>query len=314
LWDCSSVNAWAELAPSSQQTSLSAAADPTVGDNPTSSDSFRSTLILTYLATHQSDGEHGSDIKRVALRDNPAKHDLAGRYAHTQFDLHAYTALQHTPIRSLLIVSGESWLFGKKLENEDEFHAAKTHLREWVDSGKALTALWHATALLRVVFRVGPEIEVQSGSEKGIEDGVKGMLHEQWCIYIAALVCWACTFDESVLTGSFAGSSIASTSFNSPVTPAPTFPTTATSSSAPGYPPLLDSLAADAELRTFLQTMDVDEISALQPALAKVKRQTRAMLEAVRTKKINGSLGGLLDEAGGVLYRLVEGRSMLSTF
>jgi Fungal specific transcription factor domain len=337
LWECRSVEDWAELAAPNQHTNLSAAAESIAYDNATSLDSFRARLIVAYLCTHQSRNVTDAGLELAAFGENLNKDDPVGRHIHTKFDIHAHTAAQNTPLRSLLIVSGESWLFGKKLEKEHDFHTAKARLREWVSSKQAEVALWHATQLLRLVFHVESQEVVMSppaADEMGSQDREMKLLHEQWCIYLAALICWACAFNENETP--------ASSSFTSPPPPPPppppnpstssiiedptsvsgtTTPSTLTSSSARGYPLLLDPMEADAELHHFLQTTtitDVDAVGALPAALAaRVRGQSqtvRGLLEAVRTRKISGPLGGLLNEATAVLHRLVEGRSRLSWF
>ena len=308
------MEAWAELATSKQQTSkqqvnLSAGADPTVYEKSSSMDPFRSRLIHTYLATSQSNNERNPDTEVAAFCQSLTRHDHPRNYAHTRFDKHAHTAAQHTPIRSLLIVSGESWLFGKKVEKEDDFRAAKAQLREWVGSSKAQAAWWHAAALLRLVLILQPD----PARDIGIQDHTMGMLHEGWCVYIAALTSWAGAFDGSAATRPFAPSPVASTSLDRPITtPGPSSATPGPS--ATGYPPLMNAIDADAEMRRFLQVTDVEKATDLPAARLKLKGQSRGLLEVVRMRTINGSLGGLLNEASGVLYRLVEGRSGLSRF
>lgn len=314
LWECRKVEDWAELSKRFEDISLSAAADPTMYDHPQSLDPFRSRLILAYLSISSSGAAANADVELAAFCEKLARHNLSGRYAPTEFDIHFHIAAQNTPIRSLLTVSGESWIFGKKLENECEFRSAKSCLREWVGSSNAYAALWHGTALLRMVFTLEPDHLGRSAHELGLRDREMNMLHEQWCIYIAALICWACAFDGSASEPvSLTGSSTTSTSTDSPSIPELAHlsiaPPTATA-----YPPPMDPVEADAEMRTFLQATDVDEFAHLQTALIQVRGRTKGLLEAVRTRKISGSLGSLLDEASGVLYRLVEGRSRLSHF
>lgn len=317
LWECDSVERWSELATTSQQLNLSTTADPTMYSNPGSLDPFRSSLILAYLATIRPTDEGDPDVKLTNFCEHLAQHELLGRYAHAEFDVHAHIAVKSTPIRSLLIVSGESWLFGKKLEIEDDFHAARSRLREWVGSDRAHAALWHATALLRMVFTVtGPGNSLaQSAGDAGSQEREMKMLHGPWSVYIAALICWACAFDETSSTESLASSSMASASTNSPLVSCTTSPSVATSTSTTaGYPPLMDAIEVETQMRRFLQTTDVCGVSELPAALAKVKGQTKGLLEAVRMRKISGAIGGLLNEGSGVLYRLVEGRSRMSHF
>jgi hypothetical protein len=292
-------------------------ADPNGYEDVDSLDPFRSRLILASLASSRSDADSDSSLQLAAFGQHLTHHDASGRYDGTRFDLHAHAAAQHTPVRSLLTVSGESWLFGKKLEHKDDFHAAKAQLRAWLGSSRAQEALWHAIALLRMSFGNEPSSLAQAACDFGRQDRCMGMLHEEWCIYIAVLICWACTFDQSTAADSLVGlsfsSSLASTSMRSPMLSGATTPAT-TVSSAVGYPLLMDPVDADAEMRSLLQITDVGEPRQVLVAFGRVKGQTRGLLEVVRTRKLTGSLGGLLNEASGVLYRLVEGRSTLPHF
>lgn len=310
LWECATVEEWAGLATSFQQMTLSDAADPTIYDNSSTLDSFRARLIFTHLITCPPHGNTDSGTELGKFCETLARYDLSGRHGPAEFDIHAHSTAQHTPIRSLLIVSGESWLFGRKLEHEETFVAAKSHLREWVDSNQSQTALWHATALLRIVFDVRPNSPLQPVNGTSNQGREMGMLHEQWCIYIAALVCWACTFDASASSAPLSGLLISSTP---PAISGATSPYIATSTPT-GYPALMDPVEAGAEMCTFLQATNVDDLNRLPAVVDKVRGQAKGLLEVVRTGKLNGSLGGLINEARGVLYRLVEGRSQLFHF
>ena len=223
------------------------------------------------------------------------------------FNQHIMTMTKHTPLRHLLLVTGESWIFGKKLENESDFQIAKQSLRNWVDMrADSLTALWHALALLRsqITFETGKanqeEVYVSFHETK--------MLHEPWSIYLATLVCWACCFYPSV---SFSNSRVERSRTGSVASAAGSSHSHAGSS---GHPTLMNATEAALEARMFLQATNVasaPELGYVDPAsLGRVN----GLLEVVRTQKIQPLLGGLMNEAERVLYRLVEGRSKLCHF
>ncbi|KAI9778458.1 MAG: hypothetical protein M1839_008104 [Geoglossum umbratile] len=82
----------------------------------------------------------------------------------------------HTDTRSLLTVAGESFMFGQKRQEADCLQA-KSDLRTWVETpSTAAKATWHAAHVLRIALR----------TEK-----TAATLSTHWCMYIAALVCWA---------------------------------------------------------------------------------------------------------------------------
>ena len=92
------------------------------------------------------------------------------------FSYHAALLAAHTPVRDLLAVSGESFVFGEKLATRDQFSQAIDDLRAWIADQRALPALQHAVQLLHA----------------SMQNGRCGLIHEDWALTIAALVCWAC--------------------------------------------------------------------------------------------------------------------------
>jgi Fungal specific transcription factor domain len=307
LWECGSIDEWADLAKNYQHMNLAEAANLTFYASTNALDAFRSHLILAYLSTHRPSSEIDPQLELSAFSDHLSNQSSNGCYKHSQFDIHAYTALQNTPLRTLLTVSGESWLFGKKLQDQEDFCDAKTKLREWVCSSQSQTALLHATSLLRIALRVDAD-DSRSDPEQEVN-----MLHEQWCVYVAALVCWACAFSASSST--LRGTAAPSIALQrSPRTPASSGTKSMSMSTAAGYPPLMDPVEAEAQMRWFLRVADVDDAGTLPGVLEQATGRTTGLLEVVRMRKLDASLGGLLNEASGVLYRLVEGRSGLSHF
>lgn len=89
-----------------------------------------------------------------------------------------YLALHHTPLRDLLAVGGDSWVFAKKVVSETSFAEHQRRLRAWVDGGKgaAKATVYAARAIVR--FR-----------DRG--EGVDGDLSDYWALYVCALICWA---------------------------------------------------------------------------------------------------------------------------
>ena len=158
LWDCVDPAAWFALL--SQQLS-----QPHNSSHAPLSP-FQ-TSVNQCLALH-----HHSPPPKTPLPPNDSTH-------------HALLVATHIPITSLLIVAGESWLFARKVEDLSQWEAAKAQLRDWRGSDASPQAAWHASQLLRTVF--GRE------GEQGVNTTRMG-LHEQWCIYLAALVCWAYGF------------------------------------------------------------------------------------------------------------------------
>lgn len=303
LWETSPVTEWEEKAMASFDS---------VRTTSTSFDVFQARLLLSHCLTAPSD-----DLSRQALMGR-LYNVLRGQQEHVaDFTYHSLMLAKCTPVRELLTVAGESWLLGRKLENEAEFKTAKVTLRTWVDEGaQSIESLWHATRLLR--SSILPE-------DRGVgeRDGLSRfrsthMLHEQWATYLAVLVCWAHGQAASGLV-SAAVARRPSTATVSPSSDA-AFSHTSHSSSGSGQsfrsnpPSLLDPHEADAEMRDYLHVTDVADPRALCRLDPTLLARTHGLIESVRMRTMAGRLGGLLNEAERVLFRLVEGRSRMSQF
>ena len=224
------------------------------------------------------------------------------------FNHHAREMARNIPVRQLLIVSGESWVLGRKLEDEAEFQDAKRNLRVWIDSDtECKTALWHAVRLLRSRVMFTPADANNIGLHASFVD--THMLHEPWVLYLAGLVCWA--HGSSSSRGLDSGGQVsgapssASTSLSNPSRP---------SSHSSLHPPLLDSHEAAYSMRQYLDVMAVDHVESLKEIDPQNFGLTHGLLEILRIEKLGKFLGGLMNDGERVLYRLVEGRSRLTHF
>ncbi|RMD42376.1 hypothetical protein DV735_g2751, partial [Chaetothyriales sp. CBS 134920] len=168
------------------------------------------------------------------------------------FNKHAMSFIRHTPLTQLLIVSGESWILGKKLESESDFQTAKQALRTWVSTNPAsMIALWHATKVLRqqIKFLTGDS----DGQTIAATFETTHMLHEPWCVYLAALVCWAHGLYPS----------LSSTTNPRGLTGASTSDESSANLSAPGVRLLMDPLDAAREAQAYLKATDVARPTSL---------------------------------------------------
>ena len=266
LWESGSAPEWRLNNAAERTYCLTEAADTALlSGRPM--DLFQSTAVLCHFLSYPNSARK-SDNKLHVLQDclHNTKNDELNRGLLTY---HALVMAKKTPLAALLAVSGESWILGHKLSEEADFHAFKATLRAWADNaGDASQAVWHATALLRGVMR---------------NDGGIYALHEQWSIYLAALVCWAFGFVAQPCAD----------------------PLTAMWDFAAEVP------VEDQEMWGYLSAMDKPSWEFM--AEVPMRWRTAGLLECVR-RRISGPMGGLLNEAQSVLARLVEGISTLSHF
>ena len=338
LWDSLPGPEWCSHASSSlasDNVSLRDATAKALSDRPDPMDSFQAILVLSQILMHHRRlpsfsrdlEKYGSNITLYAIAQQASSQILV------EFTYHALVAAFYTPVHKLLIVSGESWLYGRKLEDEADFRDAKSALRKWVDAGTpdkihaaeadVLKAVWHAAKALALVIGLPsptpyPAITIEgtgfSSEEQSSVDDVRpplNVLHESWSVYLCGLICWAYGFDSvpnsmaSTNTTSSERASISSAS-----------QTTSTSSrsysgSTSSHAPLMPMAVALDEARNYLAEMTTVELRYPGDLLhldAEVRSKTDGLLETIRTRKLSDGDGGLMNEAERVLYRLVEKR------
>ncbi|KAK5081969.1 hypothetical protein LTR05_007111 [Lithohypha guttulata] len=115
----------------------------------------------------------------------------SGLLGRTRFNYHVFQMAKYMPVRAILAVAGDSWLLGKKIESESDYDQAKSVVREWVNMTKTATpseqvadfirAHWHALKVLRTIINL---------EDKKAPFRTTHMLHEDWAVYLATLVCW----------------------------------------------------------------------------------------------------------------------------
>lgn len=102
-----------------------------------------------------------------------------------------YLALHYTPLHALMSVSGESWVFSKKVPLAHCFTGHKKQLENWRASGNAAAATVFAARAIRAFLALGshPDAAVQGWPCREISG--------YWGLYVCTLICWAFGSDAS---------------------------------------------------------------------------------------------------------------------
>lgn len=156
---------------------------------PQSYSTFESSTVLAYIMSSTQSPDHISIIEsrlahwltrvKAVCPSSGVRHPLLATY-------HTYHLSLHTPLRSLLAVTGESWVLGRKLSHPSEFLNARMQVQQWASGASAKRAAWHAARVVRCAMARQDAVDGDGENEKQ-----GGGLHEQWCVYVSALVCWA---------------------------------------------------------------------------------------------------------------------------
>lgn len=189
LWEASTIEEWSAKA-----------ADCVYQDLNEARANYQSSSVSDYsFFQHQIINANASAAQRCSEEIESPPRAVGAPVSKTRFNYHVFQMAKHIPIRNLLIVAGESWLLGRKIEQETEYNQAKHIIREWVNQATGsnprkqvaniLQAHWHALKVLRMV--VDPNQGLQTFRSTN-------MLHEDWSIYVAALVCWAHGYGRAV--------------------------------------------------------------------------------------------------------------------
>lgn len=153
LWETWHLEDWLKIARSHSLLPLTSAAATAAEHGHLNSrhlDPFQSTLLLAHnltkgvawnceawLTSSEGCGQY-PPLSRTPLSQSC-----------TLFTYHALMAARHTPLHALLTVSGESWLFNRKIPNEEDFRKAKDTLKTWAsDTEDIRKAVWHAVRVL----------------------------------------------------------------------------------------------------------------------------------------------------------------------
>ncbi|KAI0471324.1 hypothetical protein F4859DRAFT_522550 [Xylaria cf. heliscus] len=110
-----------------------------------------------------------------------------------------YLALHYTPLRGLLAVSGDSWIFSRKILEREEFQQHQASVRAWSSSVHAGAAFTFAAKALLAFLTNDNAPNTQNSTERNQqEEGVRGGgegtmsdISDYWALYVCALICWS---------------------------------------------------------------------------------------------------------------------------
>ncbi|OAA37984.1 Transcription factor [Beauveria brongniartii RCEF 3172] len=189
LWEATAMKSWSKLNP--QCPRLSVALAITQGykslDIQESSPFDASVLLAAYSLQFPS-------------RQNPTRldliQDLSGvdmsqinvlnLFAHSAV-ANAYLALHFTPLHVVLSITGDSWVFNKKVLRLSAFAQQQSQLSRWRDSGSSAAAATFAARALVAFLGLGSDgSRIAAVTSSPCYD-----ISDFWGIYVCALICWA---------------------------------------------------------------------------------------------------------------------------
>ncbi|KAI1778376.1 hypothetical protein F4818DRAFT_456226 [Hypoxylon cercidicola] len=186
-----------------------------------------------------------SEALRLPRRTSPSILDLSVRVDETSTEQisrlfpdstvgNTYLALHYTPLHDLLAVSGDTWLFSKKVSSPQVFQQHKRRLQLWLGSpqadaaarfaAKALVAfLEHSNrnTLNSTVSRSDLKMEEDQDQDQDRSWNMSD-ISDYWAMYACALICWALGH-RAMVRGNGGGSGLG-TEFTTSSSPNPRYP------------------------------------------------------------------------------------------
>ena len=104
-----------------------------------------------------------------------------------------YLALQYTPLQMLLAVSGDGWVFNKKILQAGSFINYQEQFQRWCESGSAAVAvIFAARTLCRSIFAGAKQgtVDVEDANRHSWNTSWTD-LSDWWGVYVCTLICWA---------------------------------------------------------------------------------------------------------------------------
>ncbi|KAI1308620.1 hypothetical protein F5Y03DRAFT_93496 [Xylaria venustula] len=131
-----------------------------------------------------------------------------------------YLALHYTPLRDLLAVTGDSWLFSRKLLDPEDFQRRKFIVRLWSRSAHAGVASTFAARALLAFFDTNDNTRNREDStERNYQGGCcdTSEISDYWSLYVCTLICWSINRTTKGATGrgNADGTGLSSTSSSS---------------------------------------------------------------------------------------------------
>ncbi|TQV93934.1 hypothetical protein V2A60_003912 [Cordyceps javanica] len=189
LWEASTLDSWSKLEPQCPRLTVGVAISQGYKplDMQESSPFDASVLLAAYSLQFPS-------------RQNPTRldliQDLSGvdmsqinvlnLFTHSAV-ANTYLALHFTPLHVALSVSGDSWVFNKKVLRLAAFTQHQSQLSRWRDSGSSAAAAAFAARALVAFLGLGSD-------DRGIPTAPGSScsdISDFWGIYVCALICWA---------------------------------------------------------------------------------------------------------------------------
>ncbi|RFU75467.1 hypothetical protein TARUN_6763 [Trichoderma arundinaceum] len=195
LWDAQNYQEWSSMS----QPAMPATVGATILGNISAADidSISAFDASLFLVAHVLQLPQRQTLTKINLLDDASgismnHFRIMNLFPYSPIAM-SHLALHYTPLHTLLSVSGDSWVFNKKVLQATDFMEHQGQLEKWRDSGSAAVAAAFAARALQLFLGLQ-----RSASKDGnasippqFQRTQQKEISDFWGIYICSLICWA---------------------------------------------------------------------------------------------------------------------------
>ncbi|KAH8709052.1 hypothetical protein HC256_008978 [Beauveria bassiana] len=206
LWEATAMESWFNLNP--QCTRLSVALAISQGYKPLDiqeSSPFDASVLLAAYSLQFPSRQNPTrlDLIQDLSGVDMSQINVLNLFAHSAV-ANAYLALHFTPLHVVLSITGDSWVFNKKVLRLSAYAQQQSQLSRWRDSGSSAAAATFAARALVAFLSLGSDgSRIAAVASSPCYD-----ISDFWGIYVCALICWA--FGHVGKDGSDTGNDVSS--------------------------------------------------------------------------------------------------------
>ncbi|PTB70005.1 hypothetical protein BBK36DRAFT_1166207 [Trichoderma citrinoviride] len=198
LWDAQSYQEWSSI----RQPAMPATVGATILETITAADiaSIPAFDASLFLVAYVLQLPQRRSLTKINLLDDASSISMNHFRIMSLFPYSpiamSHLALHYTPLHTLLSVSGDSWVFNKKVLQATDFMEHQRQLEKWRDSGSAAVAVAFASRALKLFLGL-QRCASKDGSSGSVPTPPfqRPRQHKEisdfWGIYVCALICWA---------------------------------------------------------------------------------------------------------------------------
>ncbi|GAB0142736.1 hypothetical protein EsHS_00003276 [Epichloe bromicola] len=196
LWEARNAEAWAAIDISTIKLTTVRDVMQDESSSNIENPAFDVSLVIAAHALRLPTRQNRQEVELVKDVSGFRSNDLPMfRYFSHRPGATTYLALHYTPLHTLLAVSGDSWVFNKKIPDANLFAEHKRKLGQWRNSGTCAIATVFAARAIRHFLSLSDADQAGQAASPPIttHHGVVACkdISDYWGLYVCTLICWA---------------------------------------------------------------------------------------------------------------------------